>query len=144
MSTTLRPPEQPPLWSNDRRPPDRGGGDPAPPAPRDQPPRRNRLVALLLTCALLGGAASTGVLALAGVLHGSGAQSTTTVLQSSAGTSSPGLDAGALYAAASPGVVDITSKGVSQSSGTGFVSDSDGHIVTAAHVVDGASSITVK
>jgi putative serine protease PepD len=168
MSTTLRPPEQPPLWSGDRRPPSGGGGgdggEPAPPAPRDRPPRRNRLAALLVACALLGGAASTGVLALAGVLHGSGgAHSTTTVLQSSATTSSGGLNAGALYAAASPGVVDITSKGVSSSgssqsspfggpqqqpestaTGTGFVSDSDGHIVTAAHVVDGASSITVK
>ena len=53
-----------------------------------------------------------------------------------------GLSAGALYAAASPGVVDITAKGSSsggKATGTGFVVDSAGHIVTASHVVDGAS-----
>jgi putative serine protease PepD len=162
MSTTLHPPpDRPPLWHDDRRPPDRGGDDPPPPAPaRERPPRRPRLVALLLVCALLGGGASTAILAAAGVLHGDG--STTTTVLRSAGTGSNGLDAGALYASASPGVVDITSKGVSsgnsQSSpfggpqqqsqstatGTGFVSDGEGHIITAAHVVDGASSITVK
>jgi putative serine protease PepD len=77
------------------------------------------------------------------------------------GSSGAGLDAKALYAAASPGVVDITSRGVSSSegtpspfggpqaqprgtaTGTGFVVDKNGNIVTAAHVVDGASSITV-
>ena len=58
-------------------------------------------------------------------------------------------------------MVDITSRGVTTTSGggspfggpsqsqstatgTGFVVDGKGHIVTAAHVVDGASSITVK
>jgi putative serine protease PepD len=136
---------------------------PAPPAPRDRPPRRTRLVALLLIAALLGGGASTAILAAAGVLDNGNATSTTTVLKASSGSSSGGLDAGALYASASPGVVDITSKGVSSSgtsqgspfggppqqsqstaTGTGFVVDGQGHIVTAAHVVDGASSITVK
>ena len=58
-------------------------------------------------------------------------------------------------------MVDITSRGITSSSGgggspfggqgqsatatgTGFVVDGKGHIVTAAHVVDGASSISVK
>jgi len=59
-------------------------------------------------------------------------------------------------------VVDITSRGISSAgnggtspfggpsqsgstaTGTGFVVDGKGHIVTAAHVVDGASSISVK
>jgi putative serine protease PepD len=71
------------------------------------------------------------------------------------------LNASGLYASASAGVVDITSKssgsqatpgqfggppqgGASTSTGTGFVVDKSGHIVTAAHVVDGASSVTVK
>ena len=163
MSSTLHPPsDRPPLWYDDRRPPDRGGDDPPPPAPpQERPPRRTRLVALLLVCALLGGGASTAILAAAGVLHGD-SSTTTTVLQSAGSSSSNGLNAGALYASASPGVVDITSKGVSsgnsQSSpfggppqqsqstatGTGFVVDGQGHIVTASHVVDGASSITVK
>jgi putative serine protease PepD len=167
MSTTLHPPpDRPPLWYGDQRPPDRGGDDPPPPAPpRERPPRRSRLVALMLVCALLGGGASTAILAAAGAI-GNGNSTTTTVLQSSGSSSGSGggLNAGALYASASPGVVDITSKGVSSSrgnsqgspfgapqqqpqstaTGTGFVVDGQGHIVTAAHVVDGASSITVK
>jgi putative serine protease PepD len=165
MSTTLRPPsDRPPLWHGDQRPPDRGGDDPPPPAPpaRGRPPRRGRLVALLLVCALLGGGISTAILAAAGVLNSSHT-TTTTVLRSAATTNSSGLNAGALYASASPGVVDITSKGVSSgqsqqspfgggqpqqsqttATGTGFVVDAQGHIVTASHVVDGASSITVK
>jgi putative serine protease PepD len=59
-----------------------------------------------------------------------------------------------LYKTVTPGVVDITvaqsSSGgfgfgqqQSQAEGTGFVWDSKGDIVTAAHVVDGASSIKV-
>ena len=47
----------------------------------------------------------------------------------------------------SPGVVDITAEGSSsggKATGTGFVVDSEGHIVTASHVVDGASKVTVK
>src|SRR3954462_2770033 len=102
MSTTLRPPEQPPLWSSDRRPPDRGGGDPAPPAPRDRPPRRNRLVALLLPCALGAGAPGPGGPALAAGLPGSGAHTPPPVRHPAATTNSAGLNAGALYAAASP------------------------------------------
>ncbi len=163
MPSTLHPPsDRPPLWYDDRRPPDRGGDDPPPPAPpQERPPRRTRIVALMLMCALLGGGVSTAILAAAGVLNRD-RSTTTTVLQSADGSSSGGLNAGALYASASPGVVDITSKGVStgnsQSSpfggppqqsqgtatGTGFVVDGQGHIVTASHVVDGASSITVK
>jgi putative serine protease PepD len=66
-----------------------------------------------------------------------------------------------LYASTSAGVVDITARGVSSASappspfggpqpqsqstatGTGFAIDGAGDIVTASHVVDGASSITV-
>jgi putative serine protease PepD len=59
-----------------------------------------------------------------------------------------------IYKVATPGVVDITvteaatggfglGQQESQAEGTGFVYDSKGDIVTAAHVVDGASSIKV-
>jgi putative serine protease PepD len=118
-------------------------------------PTRRPLAVLLVASALLGGGASTGILAAAGVL---GHSSTTQVIQSTsdAGTttnasasSSSGLNAQALYASASAGVVDITvettsGRGTSQASGTGFVVDRRGDIVTAAHVVDGATSVTVK
>ena len=166
MSTTLHPPnDRQPLWPDDHRPPpDRGGPDDGRPPGRDRPPRRPRLAVLLVTCALLGGAASTGVLAVAGAFRGDAA-GTTTVIQSAgsrASSSGGALNAGSLYASASPGVVDITAKGVSSGSGqgtgpfggppqqsqttatgTGFVADGKGNIVTAAHVVDGASSVSV-
>jgi len=119
---------------------------------------------LLVTSALLGGGTSAGVLAATGAL---GDGSTTTVVQTAAATttrtasSDGGLDAESLYAGTSAGVVDITvrstSAGASPSpfggapqqsettaTGTGFVVDAQGHIVTAAHVVDGATSVTVK
>ena len=135
----------------------------SPPPPTDtngvwRPPQRGRrsLAVLLATTALLGGATSTGVLALAGAFKYSGS-STTTVLQASSGTSSTGLQAKAIYASASQGVVEITATGTgtsqpgpfgggssqSTATGSGFVVDAQGHIVTAAHVVDGASSIKV-
>jgi putative serine protease PepD len=64
-----------------------------------------------------------------------------------------------LYTNVTPGVVDITASGgssgqsdqfgnpqggTSSAEGTGFVWDTQGHIVTNAHVVDGASTYTVK
>ena len=149
-----------------------------PPAPRDEddpvtyapPPSRRRsittrgLVALVALTAVVSSAAGAGLLLATGA--GGGTTSTTiteapTTATASATTGGRGLDAGALYSAAAPGVVDITSRGVTTTSGggspfggpsqsqstatgTGFVVDGKGHIVTAAHVVDGASSITVK
>jgi putative serine protease PepD len=141
--------------------------DPDDASPPAQPPRRasgltRRGAALLIALtAVLGGAAGAGVLAVAG---GGRGNTTTTITQpvtsASAGDSATGLDASALYDSTAAGVVDITSRGVNEpasssspfgapqqgsatATGTGFVVDGKGHIVTAAHVVDGASSITV-
>jgi putative serine protease PepD len=116
---------------------------------------------LLVAAGLTGGAGATGVLAATGSFDRAATPvATMPISQTTASATAGGLDAGALYAAASPGVVDITSKSASSqatqspfggpsqgqsttSTGTGFVVDSSGHIVTAAHVVDGASSVTV-
>jgi putative serine protease PepD len=49
--------------------------------------------------------------------------------------------AGAIYAAASPGVVSIRTGG---GSGTGFLVQDDTTVVTNAHVVDTANSVTVR
>jgi putative serine protease PepD len=59
-----------------------------------------------------------------------------------------------IAARATPGVVEITVSGVSsdnafgaqqtQAEGSGFVIDDEGHIVTNAHVVEGADTITVR
>jgi len=143
------------------------------PPPPNEPPRptatgggftRRGLAALIAVVALLGGVAGAGVTALAG--GGNGGSTTTTVTESAASpaadtSSNNGLNARTLYASTAAGVVDITSRGVTEGSasvspfggpsqqqqgtatGTGFVVDGKGNIVTAAHVVNGASSITV-
>ena len=158
------PPSEPEDYDYDRRPP---GGPPPPPAPPrggGRGPGRRGLALLLLVTALGGGVAGAGLLLLTGA--GDGTSTTTTVTEATTATAaqrseaSGGLDARTLYANASPGVVDITSRGITSSSGgsspfggqgqsatatgTGFVVDGKGHIVTAAHVVEGASSISVK
>ena len=161
------PPSEPEDYDYDRRPP---GGSPPPPAPPGRGgrgPRRRGLALLLILTALGGGVAGAGLLLLTGA--GDGTTTTTTVTEattaaaaqrSDASNASGGLDARTLYANANPGVVDITSRGISSSgggaspfggsnqsataTGTGFVVDGKGHIVTAAHVVEGASSISVK
>ena len=161
------PPSEPEDYDYDRRPP---GGSPPPPAPPGRGgrgPRRRGLALLLILTALGSGVAGAGLLLLTGA--GDGTTTTTTVTEattaaaaqrSDASNASGGLDARTLYANANPGVVDITSRGISSSgggaspfggsnqsataTGTGFVVDGKGHIVTAAHVVEGASSISVK
>ncbi len=125
----------PPLWSeSESREP------PPPPPPPGVERRRRPLVVLLVASALLGGGASTAILAATGALNG---DSTTVIQRTSTVTSSDsaGLNAEALYASTSAGVVDIAA---GDATGTGFVVDRRGDIVTAAHVVDGATSVTVK
>lgn len=130
----------------------------SPPDPPPTPRRRTgALAALLVTAALLGGGTTAGVLVATGATR---SDSTTTTIQRTASTTTGGLNASALYASTAAGVVDITAKSSSSSSatpfggapqqsgstatGTGFVVDTAGHIVTAAHVVDGASAVSVK
>jgi putative serine protease PepD len=75
--------------------------------------------------------------------------STTTVLSSAsntADTASTSLNASAVYTSISTGVVEIAAEeggAASSATGSGFVVDAKGRIVTAAHVVDGATSIKV-
>jgi putative serine protease PepD len=159
------PPEPEDYDDYDRRPP---GGSPPPPAPSrggGRGPGRRGLALLLIVTALGGGVAGAGLLLLTGA--GDSTTTTTTVTAPTTAAAaqrsdaSGGLDARTLYANANPGVVDITSRGISSSgdgaspfggpsqsgstaTGTGFVVDGKGHIVTAAHVVDGAASISVK
>ena len=124
-----------------------------------------RSIAVVLAGATLGGAAGAGAVT---VLGGDG--STTTVVRSPAaatGSSSQSavadttgaLTARQLYEQAAPSVVHITATtrasgssspfdpsggSSSQATGSGFFVTKDGQIVTNAHVVDGATSITVK
>jgi putative serine protease PepD len=82
--------------------------------------------------------------------------STTTVDHSQPASASSGLSINAIYQRTFQGVVDITvattqgfspfggGGGSSRAEGSGFVYDKRGDIITNQHVVDGASSITVK
>jgi S1-C subfamily serine protease len=163
MSTTREPPLFPGAGSGGPGGPDRLDDHDGRRPPRQRPGRR-ALAALLATSAILGGFASAGALAVAGVLGDGGsptATTATTVLRSvsndTSGSASASLDAKAVYASASAGVVDITATGAgsapvgpfgrgssqSTATGSGFVADGTGSVVTAAHVVDGATSIKV-
>jgi putative serine protease PepD len=135
-----------------------------------QPPRRRPgigrrgLAVLLAIAAVLGGTVGAGLLVVTGATDDGSATTTNVVQQSSAdeagsGGSAASLDASALYGSTSAGVVSITARGISSESsvspfgpspgsegtatGSGFVIDDNGRILTAAHVVDGASEITV-
>ena len=154
---TPRPPSTPP--GGDDGPPD----EPPSLRPTGFGPARRGLALMLAVTAVIGGSAGAGIVLLTGAGDGS---TTTTITQSaptaaaSDSSNASGLDASALYASTAPGVVDITSNGVTDTSqsnspfggpqqqdttatGTGFVVDGKGHILTAAHVVNGASSVTV-
>jgi putative serine protease PepD len=114
--------------------------------------------ATLLIAAVLGGAVTGGVLVATGSFDNGGSPTGVVVREAASSGSSSTADVSDLYANAAPGVVEITAKGSSQDSGaspfpqsgqsqsatgTGFVIDDQGDILTAAHVVDGESSITV-
>ncbi len=103
--------------------------------------------------------AGVGAAVYAGVGGGSGSTTTTTVAETStvqpAARTTTVSSLTQLYKNVTPGVVDITVTSTSsgnsfgfgtqqtQAEGTGFVYDTKGDILTAAHVVDGASSIKV-
>ncbi|HEV7462013.1 MAG TPA: trypsin-like peptidase domain-containing protein [Solirubrobacteraceae bacterium] len=145
-----------------------------PPTPPGGPRRRRSgggagralLVVVALGAALLGAGAVAGLLAVTGALDGS--TKSTSVVQQVSGSggsgATSGLNARKLYASSSAGVVDITAQGVSSpggqggggpfgapggqsqttAAGSGSVLDGQGRILTAAHVVTGASSIKVS
>ena len=118
--------------------------------------RRSRLpiVALVLVGTLALGAGA-GAVAYSGA-HPS--EATTVVRQVPVQTSEPAADSSALtpgqiYRQAYKGVVEITvstpqqtptGNQEAQAQGSGFVIDSDGHIVTNDHVVENADSVSVR
>src|SRR5215211_6864321 len=108
-----------------------------------------RALAIPLAAAVLGGGVTAGVLIGAGTVGGG---ETTTIMQQSPLTAaspasqsrSGGLTARDIYRRAAPGVVFVRARSVqeTQSTGSGFVLDDEGHILTNAHVV--ASSLDVR
>jgi S1-C subfamily serine protease len=129
----------------------RPGAVPVEHPPRRRAPFRRALALVALSAALLSAAATSVLLLAVGAVGNSAG--------SNGSTSSAGLTTTGLYASANAGVVDITATGISSSAnglpfappgqqttatGTGFTIDRQGDILTASHVVNGASSITVK
>jgi len=122
-------------------------------------PLLTRVAPLVAAVALGGGIGAAVYAGLSGGGSSSSSPATTaaaptTTIQPAVATSTTS-SLNQIYKTATPGVVDITvtqtSSGgfgfgqqQSQAEGTGFVYDTKGDIVTAAHVVDGASSVKVK
>jgi S1-C subfamily serine protease len=114
----------------------------------NQRPRILRIAAVVSAVLVLGGGAGAATYA---AFSSSGTQ--TVVRQVTVTTAQPAaqsaLSVGEIYQRAYKGVVEITVASVQgpqaqQAQGSGFVYDRRGHIVTNAHVVDGASSISVR
>jgi len=126
-------------WAAPRRP---APPPPAPPAP--EPPPRRRLTRLRAAVAgALAGALLVGSGVLIGDLTGGDPQpeSSGAPLAAAGGGPAPATDAGRVYAAVADGVVAVQ---VGGASGTGFVIDNRGTIVTNAHVVGESTSATVR
>jgi putative serine protease PepD len=116
---------------------------------------KNRVAAGIAAAALAGGGAGAGAVAL--TTHG-GQHSTSTAAAAAPSPSdvaSANLSVGEIAKASTASVVEIdaTSRssspfpgqgGSSSAEGTGWVYDTKGDIVTNAHVVNGATSVTVK
>ena len=92
-------------------------------------------------------------LAIAGVFDSDSDSdgATTTVVESAPSTSAPttgaraATDVSALYERVSPGVVSVETQTLSGGgTGSGFVIDDDGHILTNEHVVEGAQAVRVR
>ncbi len=130
-----------------------------------RPPRRTGRRILMIAAPFAAGAVvAAGVVAGVDATNTSGKAPAVAAVSTTAAVAnaSSRLDATEIYKKDSPGVVDITVTGKAQSGqdlspfapggqsqpsqaeGTGYVYDKSGHIITAEHVVDGASKITVR
>jgi putative serine protease PepD len=120
------------------------------------PSTRNRIAVAATAAALAGAGAGAGAVALS---HGATSAATTTVAaqRNVSNVARSTLSVAQIAKDAAPGVVEVDATstqtsspypfggaGSSAAEGTGFVYDSKGDIVTNEHVVDGASSVTVK
>jgi S1-C subfamily serine protease len=99
------------------------------------------VVALPLGGLAIGGAFDSGdSVALAPAVTTPTAATTTPVAPARSAT-----DVSALYERVSPGVVSVeTRSGTGAATGSGFVLDGDGYILTNDHVIDGADSVRVR
>jgi putative serine protease PepD len=114
-----------------------------------------KIGAAVAAAALVGGGVGAGAVAVA---HDSNGPTTTSAASAipASNASSSTLSVAQIAKQSVAGVVEVDASGTSSQSpypgsssntsaeGTGFVYDTDGHIVTNEHVIDGASSVSVK
>jgi putative serine protease PepD len=114
-----------------------------------------KLAGALSAAVLVGGGAGAGAVALTHHSHAAEPAASAPVTPATNASSST-LSVAQIAKQSIPGVVEVDATGTSSQSpfpgsssstsaeGTGFVYDSDGHIVTNEHVIDGAGSVSVK
>jgi putative serine protease PepD len=95
----------------------------------------------LLVAAVLGGFVAAGAVVLLDDDDAAPAASTSTVTTPPARSTSDGLSAGDIYKRSSSAVVEIQA---GNATGTGFVIDADGHVITNEHVVGDAESVEIR
>jgi S1-C subfamily serine protease len=115
-------------------------------------------VVVPLVCAVLGGAATAAVFLAAGLLDAGGREPATQIVSLLGSRPVGGTTAGDVYRREVGGVVGVTARSVPVSatafdigerprdgvlSGSGFVVDRDGHVLTAAHLVRAASEVAI-
>ena len=137
----------PQLFDNDPQP-----ASVSPPA-APPPPKRFRRGLLAAVAALtIAGGAGSGALAATLVDHSTPTATASTATTASSSTTSASTQAArtaeAVYKQVSPGVVTITAavnsgRGSGQATGSGIVLDTNGNILTNAHVIAGAQQIQV-
>jgi putative serine protease PepD len=110
-------------------------------AVRPLPTPTATLAAALLAGALIGAGGGAATYAALSSGKGTTVVRQVTVSDGQPTSSSSSLSVQSIYRLAGKGVVEITA---GQGQGSGFVYDSNGHIVTNAHVVEGSSAVSIK
>ena len=117
---------------------------------------RTALATAMTSAALLGAASVAGLTLVLDDGAPAAAPQQVTVTNSAAAASSSTSTVGQIYKRSADAVVKITvtsagqasplggSGGTQQAQGSGFVYDTQGHVITNQHVVDGAQSVSVK
>lgn len=116
-----------------------------PPAAESDDGRGSRVLRRSLAGGALSGlAVAAAALAIGGALDGDDDRqpaATPPAIAQSSGARAGSGEVGRIYAAASPAVAAVQTGG---GAGTGFLIDADGTLVTNAHVVDGATNVSVR
>ncbi len=142
------PPPDDRLW---RHPSEIERTGPAPLHPRAAERPSTNPWPVALVSGLVGAALTLGVVASTGALHGRGTSAGVVVPRSAPPAAAAGADAGAgdgagvvtIAETVGPAIARVEVSGPQRSTGSGVVFTEDGHVLTNAHVVEGAQSIDV-